>query len=213
MSKCPWHAGKVVIPCTLSGCDFFAQGHPLHCGFVAYQKIATTLKNNEEISWDILGTWLDVSPTALEQQAKEAYTALKRTGIEHFFLGSLIPVEQTRFCVVCEKPASLTEGAYAYCSTECKAFLPPEAVKAEKTWEHPFATLLRYLQPFDFKTVLRYVKVSKDLYASLLWKHLGTLAKGVAAPPKKKQITAHPRLPSREELIRRVQLSRLWRQT
>lgn len=207
MPKCPWHAGPIKTPCTLDACDFFITGHPLRCGFVGYQKLARTLKSSEETPWETLADWLAAEPDSLEQQAKQAYALLKRSGIDTFFLGSMSPVEQTRYCVVCEKPALLTEGSFGYCSAECKSYMPPEALSAELLWEHPIAELLNYLRALDFKTISRYLKVSKDTYTTLLWQHLGVCPEPDA---RKRKFSRSPRTPTREQLLRRIQLSKLW---
>jgi hypothetical protein len=211
MSKCPWHAGKIVAPCSLSTCEFYAPGHPLHCGFAAYQKLARSLKTNEEVSWETLADWLAVDKETLERHAQKAYAELKRAGIENFFLGSVAPVRQTRYCVVCARPAILIDGEFAYCSAACKTYLPSEALEAEIAWEHPIAELLNYLQNFDYRTATRYMKISKETYASLLWQHLGVVSEDLGQPRKKKAMH-NPRLPDRTQLLRRLHASRLWAQ-
>ena len=207
--KCPWHQGLVKVPCSLSACEFFAEGCSLHCGFIAYQQLARTLKNNEELSWSLLADWLKADKGELEQQAKNAYDILKRAGVDHFFLGSILPVHQTRYCVVCEAPAVFQEGGFGFCGLACKSHMTLEALTAELLWEHPIKELLGYLKALDFKTVTRYLKISKESFYHLLWCHLGIRQRGT----RKKKILPNPGVPSRSQMLRRLHASRLWKQS
>jgi len=216
VTTCPWHGAPIVSACTLTQCDLFIPGHESHCGLVAYQQVLTDLQPNEEIGWDKLAQWLELPEETVSQLAQQAYGILRqeRAAVEPV-LPELTRVPNSRRCVVCNRKALLFEGPWGWCSKGCKDWLPKEAVDAEQRWGQQWRKLLAQWGGRRPHVISQLTGLPLPTVRWLQWQHTGRCS--VNHPRRwlkcEESLVPNPKVPTAQQLHRRLQLSKRWRET
>lgn len=211
ISYCPFHEGPICSACELTTCDLHLPTAPHRCGLLAY-KAATANARSDELDWKTLGEMLGYEPKQVELMAKQAYEILRQIAVQDQVSAQWSLLRNARSCVVCNREAIIFDKGWAWCSEDCKKWLPPEAVEAEAKWGTWFRRLLAQWRNLNLRTIERLTGLSRETVRWLLWQHLGWLDESFDEFSKRAEpLVRNPRIPQVSEILKRVEAAERWR--
>lgn len=159
---CSLTQAPVVVPCSVSSCDFHVNGATLNCGLCnrganpdrPYMDVATTLSCSDEAAREqILSTLRKLRVASLRER-------LSQKKLNRY---SMVP---SRVCVNCGaicQNDQLTAGPFRYCSKVCYRERPPSLVRLEYVFKTDVHTVLQVsLQLFkSLKLISNVLQISR----------------------------------------------------